>query len=202
MNFIIKIWCAIWMAQIKEKLKWMAQMQGKENKNKKKKMKEGFMCVCVCVCAWLVEKRRKRIGQNCPTRRKKKTAPGEFRKRSWANGEKKEKFQANQRRGKEERRDGEKRRKKNRNGFSTCDLRDPVGFPTVSVKISSFFRWVTSNHHLENPLWSSLFLLHPKNQRIWPWNWMKPYGVCSGLVYKFFKSWNVFFQLLTPLAFP
>ena len=153
-----------------------------------------YVCVCMCGCVrdWWKKKKKSDWAKLPNLRRRRRCRMGR--------GERK--FLANQRRGKEERREGEKRRKKNRNGFSTCDPRDPVGFPPVFVEIFSFFRWVTSNHHLENPLWSSLFLLHPKNKRIWVWNWLKSYGVCGGLVYKFFKSWNVFFQLLTPLAFP
>ena len=42
-----------------------------------------FVRLFVCVCVTGGKKRgRKKIGQNCPTRRKNKTAPGELRERS------------------------------------------------------------------------------------------------------------------------
>ena len=66
------------------------------------------MSVCVCAGENRKEEERNRIGHGCPTRGRRELQ--ESSEREWANGEKREDRLTNQRKRKEERRKGEKRR--------------------------------------------------------------------------------------------
>ena len=189
MKFIIKIWCAIWMAQIKGKI----QMEGEDWKGKKIKISMDVVSVRV----WLLKTERGRNGLG-------KTAQPEEEDRSFGR-ERRESWRMEWReRGdwpirEEERRKGERRRHGGSAGSPIRPVHDPCPF---SSKFLHF-----SGELLQTISWKTFYDL-PSTHSIPN---LERFGVeirknaqkgAVALCVRFSHFWNVFFQLLIALAFP
>ena len=151
-----KIWCAIWMAQIKGNLNGWLGCKGKEIKNK---IKGGYMCVCVTG----EEERGRRRGLGKSAQPEKKAELREsFRREGGPMGRRERENRPTRGR---ERRKGEMARsggRRTKNGSQPATRAQPVGFPHLSVDFHPFFRRIEPPYLMGNTLGSSLYPFHPK----------------------------------------